>query len=152
VLARDRAADRGSEVKISPNEAFLILHKWQVDLTPVLFVGSLMPSHPLRGLIAVVTREGIWNSTDGPASIWGFHLAGKGTNFLASKFEDFEYLQPAELPSDIRMLLPEMARGRAVLALTKTMKLVSTPRAEGDALVSVQETLFLVEDDPAQRT
>jgi hypothetical protein len=117
VLARDRAADRGSEVKISPNEAFLILHKWQVDLTPVLFVGSLIPSHPLRGLIAVITREGIWNSTDEPASIWGFHLAAKGTNFLASKFEDFEYLQPAELPSDIRMLLPEMARGRAVLAL-----------------------------------
>jgi hypothetical protein len=139
-------------MKISSNEAFLILHRWQVELTSVLFVGSLMPSYPLRGLIAVVTREGVWNSGDEPASIWGFHLAGKGTNFLASKFEDFEYLQPAELPSDIRMSLPEMARERAVLALTKTMKLVNTARAEGDALVSVQETLFLVEDDPAQRT
>ncbi|MFZ1156298.1 MAG: hypothetical protein WAO10_00860 [Candidatus Sulfotelmatobacter sp.] len=139
-------------MKISSDEAFLILHKWQVELTPVLFVGSLMPSCPLRGLIAVVTREGIWNSGDEPASIWGFHLTGKGTNFLASKFEDFEYLQPAELPSDIRMSLPEVARGRAMLALTKTMQLVSTPRAEGDALVSVKETLFLVEDDPARRT
>jgi len=108
-----------------------------------------MPRHPLRGLIAVVTREGVWNSGDEPASIWGFHLTGKGRNFLASKFENFEYLQPPELPSDIRMSLPEMARERAVLALTKTMKLVSTPRTEGDALLSVQETLFLVEDDPA---
>jgi hypothetical protein len=111
-----------------------------------------MPGCPLRGPIAVVTREGIWNSGDEPASIWGFHLTGKGTNFLASKFEDFEYLQPAELPSDIRMSLPEVARGRAMLALTKTIKLVSTPRAEGDALVSVKETLFLVEDGPARRT
>lgn len=136
-------------MKISSHEAFLILHKWQAELTQVLFVGSLMPSHPLRGRIAVVTREGVWNSGDEPVSIWGFHLTGKGRNFLASKFEDFEYLQPAELPSDIRMSLPEMARERAVLALTTTMKLVSTPRTEGDALVSVQETLFLVEDDPA---
>jgi hypothetical protein len=139
-------------VKISSDEAFLILHKWQVDLTPVLFVGSLMPNHPLRGLVAVVTREGVWNSADEPVSIWGFHLTGEGTNFLASKFEGFEYLQPAELPSDIRTSLPEMARERAVLALTTTMKLVSTPRTEGDALVPVQETLFLVEDDPAEMT
>ena len=28
------------------------------------------------------------------------------------------------------------------------MKLVRLPRAEGDPLASVQETLFLVEDDP----
>ena len=38
-----------------------------------------MSSDPLRGLIAVVAREEIWNSSDEPASIWGFHLAGKGT-------------------------------------------------------------------------
>jgi hypothetical protein len=81
-------------------------------------------------------------------SIW----PGKDEAFLASKFEDFEYLQPAELPSDIRMSLPEMARERAVPALTKTMKPVSTLRAEGDALFSVQETLLLIEDDPAQKT
>ena len=51
--------------------------------------------------------------------------------FLATKFEDLEYLQPAELPSEIRMSLPELARERAVLALTNTMKLASTPRPEG---------------------
>jgi len=84
-------------VKISSHEAFLILHKWQVELTPVLLVGSLMPSHPLRGLIAVVTREGVWNSGDEPASIWGFNLTGEGTSFLASKFEDFQYLQQTTL-------------------------------------------------------
>jgi hypothetical protein len=147
VLACDRPAGRGSEVKIRSDEAFLVLHKWQVELTPVLFVGSLMPSHPLRGLIAVVTREGVWNSGDEPASIWGFHLTGEKTSFLASKFEDFEYLRPAELPPNIKMSLPEIARERDVLALTKTMKLVNTARTEGDALVPVRETLFLVEDD-----
>jgi hypothetical protein len=45
------------------------------------------------------------------------------------------------------MSLPEIARERDVLALTKTMKLVNTARTEGDALVPVRETLFLVEDD-----
>jgi hypothetical protein len=134
-------------VKISSEEAFLILHEWQVQQTPVVFVGSLMPDHPLRGLVAVVTRDGVWNSADEPASIWGFTLTGPGTNFLASKFEDYEYLQPAELPTDIQLSLAEMARERAVLALAKTMTMVSVPRAEGDALASVQETLFLVEDD-----
>jgi len=136
-------------VKISSDEAFLVLHKWQVELTPVVFVGSLMPSHPLRGLVTVVTREGVWNSGDEPASIWGFLLTGKGTSFLASKFEGFECLQPAELPSDIKMSLPEMARERAVLGLTQIQTLVNTSaQAEGDLLASVEETLFLVEDDP----
>jgi hypothetical protein len=69
-----------------------------------------MPRHPLRGLIAVVTRQGVWNSSNEPASIWGFHLAGEKTNFLATQFEDFEYLQPAELPPDIKTSLPEMPR------------------------------------------
>lgn len=133
--------------KVSSDEAFLILHRWQTELTPVVFLGSLMPSYPLRGLIAVVMREGVWNSDDKPASIWGFSLTGEGTSFLASNFESFEYLQPAEIPSDIKMALPETARERAVLALTKMMTLVSLPRAEGDPLASVQETLFLVEVD-----
>ena len=94
----------GSLMKISSDEAFLILHKWQVDLTPVVFVGSLMPSNPVRGLVAVVTREGVWSGCDEPAAIWGFLLTGKETSFLASKFEDFEYLAPAELPSDIPLI------------------------------------------------
>ena len=139
---------KGPPVKISSDEAFLILRKWQVELTAVVVVGSLMPSYPLRGLVAVVTREGVWNRGDAPASIWGFSLTSKRTNFLASAFEGFEYLQPAELPSEIRMSLPEIARRRAVLALAKIMKLVRLPRAEGDPLASVQETLYLVEDDP----
>lgn len=139
-------------MRISSDEAFLILHKWQVELTPVLFVGSLMPRHPLRGLVAVVTRKGVWNSGNEPASIWGFHLTGEKTNFLATQFGDFEYLQPAELPPDIKTSLPEMAPEHAVLALTKVMKLVNTARTEGDALMPVQETLFLVEDDAARRT
>ncbi len=134
-------------MKISADEAFLILHKWQVELTRVVLVGSLMPSDPLRGLIAVVTREGVWNRGDKPASIWGFSLTDKGTNFLASKFEDFEYLQAAELPPDIRRSLPDIARDRAVLALTQMMTLVRLPRAEGVPLESVQEILFLAEDD-----
>ena len=134
-------------VKISSDEAFLILHKWQVELTPVVFVGSLMPSNPLRGLVAVVTRDGIWNSGEKPTTIWGFQLTGQGTSFLASKFEGFEYLQPAELPSDIKMSLPNLPRERAVLALTQVQTVVNTAaRTEGDRLRSVEETLFLVED------
>jgi len=136
----------GGPVKISPDEAFLILRKWQVESTPVVFVGSLMPSVPLRGLVAVVTREGIWKGGDKPTSIWGFSLTGKETNFLASAFEDFEYLQPTELPSEVKVSLPVAERDRSVLALTKIMKLPCLPRAEGDALASVPETLFLVED------
>jgi DNA-binding LytR/AlgR family response regulator len=135
-------------VKISSDEAFSILHKWQVELTPIVFVGSLMPSNPLRGLVAVTTREGVWNSGDKPASIWGFLLTGKGTSFLASKFEAFEYLQPAEVPSDIKMSLPKLAPEHAVLALTQIQTLVNTSaRAEEDHLASVEEILFLVEDD-----
>jgi hypothetical protein len=140
-------AGGGPMAKVSSDEAFLILHRWQVELTPVVFVGSLMPSYPLRGLIAVVTREGVWNSENKPASIWGFLPTGKGTNFLASNFEGFEYLQPAEVPSDIKMAFPETGRERAALALTQIMRLVSLPRAGGDPLASVRETLFLVEDD-----
>jgi hypothetical protein len=136
-------------VKISSDEAFLILHKWQVELTPVVFVGSLMPSDPLRGLVAVVTREGVWNSGEKPTSIWGFSLTGKGTNFLASKFEGFEYLQPAEPPSKVKASLPNLAQEHAVLALTKIMTLVNTSaRTEADRLAPVEETLFLVEDNP----
>ncbi|MFZ0294549.1 MAG: hypothetical protein WAL52_13160 [Candidatus Sulfotelmatobacter sp.] len=134
-------------MKISPDEAFLILRKWQVEITPVVLVGSLMPGVPLRGLVAVVTREGICNGGDKPASTWGFSLTGKETNFLASAFENFEYLQPTELPSEIKVSLPVKERDRSVLALTKVMKLPRLPRAEGDALASVAETLFLVEDN-----
>src|SRR5689334_4381452 len=132
-------------MKISPDEAFLILHKWQVEVTPVVVVGSLMPNQPLRGLVAVVTREGVWSSDDKPASIWGFSLTGNGTNFLASALDGFAYLQPAELPSDIKVSL--QVTGRSVLALTKIMRLPRLPRAEGDAFASVEETLFLAEDD-----
>ena len=53
-------------VKISSDEAFLILQKWHIDLTPVVLVGSLMPSNPLRGLI-----DEVWNSREKPAAIWG---------------------------------------------------------------------------------
>jgi hypothetical protein len=132
-------------MKISPDEAFFILHKWQVEVTPVVLVGSLMPNNPLRGLVVVVTREGVWNSDHKPASIWGFSLTGNRTNFLASAFDGFGYLKPTELPSDIKVSL--QATGHSVLALTKVMKLPRLPRAEGDALTSVEETLFLVEDD-----
>ena len=134
-------------MKISPDEAFSILHKWQVKLTPVVLVGSLMPKHPLRGLVAVVTREGVWNNDHKPASFWGFSLTGKETNFLASPFEDFESLQPAEIPPEIRVSLQVTERDRSVLALTKEMKLPRLPRSEGDALASVREKLFLVEND-----
>jgi hypothetical protein len=145
-------------MKISSDDAFLILHKWQVERTPVVLVGSLMPSHPLRGLITVVTREGIWASGDETPSIWGFTLSGQGTNFLASKFDQFEYLQPAELPSDIQVSLPgireerEEHEERAVLALTKTMTLVPVTLAAGDPLAAVEETMFLVEDAPSRST
>jgi hypothetical protein len=135
-------------VKISADEAFMILHKWQVELIPIVFVGSLMTGHPLRGRIAVVTRDGVWETGEKPASIWGFSLTGEGANFLASKFDGFEYLQPSELPSDVKKSLPEMTRERGVLALTKTMTMVRPRGAEGDRLSSVEETLFLVEDDP----
>ena len=135
-------------VKISSDEAFLILHKWQLELTPVVFVGSLMPSNPLRGVVAVVTREGVWNSGDKPSSIWGFLLTGKRTSFLALKFEGFECLQPAEVPPDVKMSLPKVARERDVLALAKIDTLVNTSaQTEGNRLVSIEETLFLVEDD-----
>ena len=136
-------------MKISSDEAFLILHKWQVELTPIVFVGSLMPRHPLRGLVAIVMREGVWDSGDEPASIWGFSMTGKETSFLASKFESFEYLQPAELPSDIKMSLPTSVPERAVLALTLVNTVVNTAaQTDGDRLVSVEETLFLAEDEP----
>lgn len=135
-------------MKISSDAAFLILRKWQIERTPIVFIGSLVPSHPLRGLIAVVTREGVWAREDKPASIWGFSLTGKGCNFLASKFEDFEYLQPTELPLEIKASLLNTASERSVLALKTTMTLAGTRRAEGNPLASVQETFFLVEDDP----
>lgn len=138
-------------MKISSDEAFLILHKWQAELTPVVLVGSLMPSSPIRGLVAVVTREEVWNNDEKPTSVWGFSLAGKGVSFLASKFEGFEYLQLAELPSEIKMSLPKLAQECTVLALTKLMTLVNTSaQTEGDRLVSVEETLFLAEDDPLE--
>jgi hypothetical protein len=134
-------------VKISSDEAFLILHKWQVELTRVVFVGSRMPSNPLRGLISVVTREGVWNSSDKPGSIWGFLLTAKETSFLASKFETFEYLQPAELPSDIRIYFPPSASEHPVLALTQIQKLVNTAaQTDRDRLISIKEILFLAED------
>jgi len=129
---------------ISPDEAFLIFRKWQVQGTPVVLVGSLMPHNPIRGLVAVVTREGVWNSDHKPASTWGFSLSGNEPNFLATAFEGFRSLQPAELPSDIRASLG--ARGHSVLALTKVIKLPRLPRVADDALTSVEETLFLVED------
>jgi len=47
--------------------------------------------------------------------------------------------------------VPEITRERAVLALTKVMKLPRLPRAEGDPLASVKEILFLVEDDAITR-
>src|ERR1700741_1795820 len=129
-------------MKISSEEAFLILHKWQIDQTPVVFVGSLMPSNPVRGLVAVVTREGVWSGDDKPASIWGFLLTGKGTSFLASPFEGFEYLQPAELPPGSQMSLTKFALQSGVLALLKRATVVNTA-AQSDAhrLVSVEETL-----------
>jgi hypothetical protein len=135
-------------MKITPNEAFLRLYKWQVELTPVMLVGSLMPSHALRGLVTIVTREGIWNSGVEPASIWGFLLTGRETRFLASAFERFECLQPTELSSEIMASLQVTGRESPVLALTKEMKLPRLPRAVSDALASVHETLFLVEDNP----
>ena len=123
-------------MKISSDEAFLILHKWQVELTPVVFVGSLMPRNPLRGLVAVVTHEGIWNSGEKPPSIWGFQLTGKGTGFVESKFEGFEYLQTAELPSHVKTSLPKFAPERAVLPLTTIQTVVNTAaRGEGDRLI-----------------
>ena len=134
-------------MEISSKEAFLILHKWQVELTEVVLVGSLMPGHPLRGVVAVVTRAGIWDREVKPSVIWGFSLTGKNTNFLASAFEGFESLQPRELSSEIRASLQVTERDCSVLALTTIMKLPRLPRAEGDALASVRETLFLVEDD-----
>jgi hypothetical protein len=133
-------------VKISSDEAFLILHKWQVELTPVVFVGSLMPHNPLRGLVTVVTREGVWNSGQKPTT-WGFSLTGNGTSFLASKFERFEYIQSVELPADIKMSMPNLAQEHAVLALTQIMTLVNTAaQTKGDRLKSVEEVLFLAED------
>jgi hypothetical protein len=78
-----------------------------------------MPSHPLRGVVSVVTRDPLWNSNEKPPSIWGFSLTGKEVNFPASKFEAFEYLQSTELPSDIRMSMPKLGPERSVLALTK---------------------------------
>ena len=138
-------------MKISSDEAFLILQKWHIDLTPVVLVGSLMPSHPLRGLITEVFNRG-----GKPASIWGFRLTSEGTSFPASKFESFEYLQPAELPSNIRISLPKLSPERGVLALLKKQTVVNTAaRGAGDRLASVEEMLFLVEDDPfpqAQRS
>jgi hypothetical protein len=49
-------------MKISPNEAFLILQKWQVEPRPVMLVGSLMPSHTLRGLVTPPKRLGVHNA------------------------------------------------------------------------------------------
>jgi hypothetical protein len=144
--------DGGPGLEITPNEAFSMLYKWQVERTQVVLVRSLMPSHPLRGLVAVLTREGVWNSDDKPTSIWGFSLTGNQTHFLASAFEGFEYLQRTELPSEIRVSLQVTERDFPVLALTKVMKLPCLPRSEGDALVSVGETLFLVEDDALRST
>ena len=141
---------REATVKISPDEAFLILRKWQIELTPVVLVGSLMPNHPLRGLVTVVTREGVSNSDDKPASIWGFSLTGKETFFSASAFEAFERLQPAELPPEIKASVNMTKRNRSVLALTKVMNLLRLPRIEGDALSHVREILFLTEDDEFQ--
>ncbi len=138
-------------MKIGEEEAFLIVHKWQVEQAPIVLVGSLMPSSLLRGRVAVVTREGIWNSSDKPASIWGFSLTGKETNFLASNFEGFEYLKRSELPSDIKTSLQVTGRDSAVLALTGSMKLTRLPRATGDPLASVEETLFLMEDHTLNR-
>jgi hypothetical protein len=132
-------------MKISPDEAFLTLHRWQVERTPIVLVGSLMPTVLLRGLVNVVTREGIWTASDRPASIWGFSLREKEANFLASAFEGFECLQSIELPSEIRISLPTEL-DRPVLALTRVMKLPRLPRAEGDAPACVPETLFLVEN------
>jgi hypothetical protein len=135
-------------MKISSNEAFLTLHKWQIDLTPIVFVGSLTPSNPLRGQVAVVTREGVWNSGDRPAAIWGFLLTDKDTSFLASKFEAYEFLQLGELPSDIAVSLPKSAPERGVLALRQIQSLVNTSaRADEDRLTKIEETLYLVEDD-----
>lgn len=119
-------------MKISSDEAFLVLRKWQVESTPVVLVGSLMPNHPIRGLVAVVTRQGIWDSDHAPASIWGLSLTGYGKHFLASAFEGFEYLQPAELPSEISASLKKGEPDRPVLALTRIMKLPRLPRVEGD--------------------
>jgi hypothetical protein len=142
-----RSDGRGSPVKISSDEAFLILHKWQVERTQVVFVGSLMPGNPVRGLISVVTREGIWDSSDKPGSIWGLLLTAKETSFVASRFETYEYLLPTELPSVIKMFLPRLALEHSVLALTKIDKLVNTAaQTDRDRLVSVEETLFIVED------
>ncbi len=128
-------------MKISPEEAFLTLRKWQVEQRRVLLVGSLMPNHPLRGTVTVVTREGTWNSGTMPPSRWGFSLTGKTANFLASTFENFEYLQPAELPPQIRISLQSPEPDRRVLAFTNAIEL---PRA---GLVSVSESLYLIEDD-----
>jgi hypothetical protein len=137
-------------MKISSDEAFLILHKWQVSLTPIVCVGSLMPQDALRGQVAVVTREGVWNRGEEPCSIWGFLLTGKQASFLASKFEGCEYLQFAELPSKIAMSLPKLTPESGVLALTKIETLVNTAaRGDADRRVSVEETLFLVEDEPS---
>ncbi len=95
-----------------------------------------------------MTREGVWNSDDTPASIWGFLVTGKETSFLASPFEGFEYLKPAELPTDIKASLPKLLPERGVLALTKIATVVNTAaRTDEDRLVSVEETLFLIEDD-----
>ena len=55
-------------------------------------------------------------------------------------------LQSAELSSGIKASLQVTERDCSVLALTKTMKLPRIPRTDGDALASVRETLFLVED------
>lgn len=107
-----------------------------------------MPRHPLRGRIAVVTRNGVWNSSDKPISIWGFSLTGKEANFLASKFEDFEYLEPAEVDSEVKMSLPEAASEQSVLALTQVTKLPTGGRTP----TSIQEKLFLVEDETSLST
>lgn len=46
------------------------------------------------------------------------------------------------------MSLPKFVPERGVLALTKKQTVVNTAaRGEGDRLVSVEEMLFLVEDD-----
>jgi hypothetical protein len=81
---------------MKPYAAFLMLHKWQVELTPVVLVGSLMPAFPLRRLVAVVTRGGAWRVRTTRLQS-GDSLNGERNNFLASDW-DFNFFNPANCP------------------------------------------------------
>ncbi len=124
-------------METSPEEVFLLFDKWRSDEKYVLCMSSLFGwGVTLRGRVGALSKEEVSVTVDGTSGL-----------FLRLKEPDtgFTYMEPREVPSEVKEKLPPSVRERSMLGVSLPLRIF--PSAfEGPRTIPRREKLFFIED------